>query len=247
MHIDTNAQNCNFLSVFVSLRGSLSCQWIVRCVVLSLPLYHSLFLFSNILMSEGVQNKDFLLTAGKWKRLFQNCRGKKMWTIIRHWVRKREFYFNFGLRLSCALTRVYVYLIYPFCTDFLLIVQGCKCDPIVYKQVSSHTANTQECQETSQPFSINPRKHVVSPLSISGSWLNSTCQMTLKCHNHWDVFLRLRRPGSRGRREDDGRVIASLSSHRPWLAHARPDYRSWCWWRVTLRLPAVCYQEPLDP
>lgn len=55
----------------------------------------------------------------KWKRLFQNCRGKKMWTIIRHRVRKREFYFfNFGLRLSCALTRVYVYHIYTFCVDF---------------------------------------------------------------------------------------------------------------------------------
>ena len=36
MHIDTNAQNCNFLSEFVSLRGSLSCQWIVRCAALSL-------------------------------------------------------------------------------------------------------------------------------------------------------------------------------------------------------------------
>lgn len=32
MHIDTNVQNCNFLSEFVSLRGSLSCQWIVRCI-----------------------------------------------------------------------------------------------------------------------------------------------------------------------------------------------------------------------
>lgn len=43
MHIDTNAQNCNFLSEFVSLRGSLSCQWIVRCVVLALSF--ALFLF----------------------------------------------------------------------------------------------------------------------------------------------------------------------------------------------------------
>lgn len=45
MHIDTNAQNCNFLSEFVSLRGSLSCQWIVRCAALSpfLPLSISLF------------------------------------------------------------------------------------------------------------------------------------------------------------------------------------------------------------
>lgn len=44
MHIDTNAQNCNFLSEFVSLRGSLSCQWIVRCAALSpfLPLSISL-------------------------------------------------------------------------------------------------------------------------------------------------------------------------------------------------------------
>lgn len=87
-------------------------------------------------------------------------------------------------------------------------------------------------------------KHVVSPLSISRFWPNSTCQLTLKCHNHWDVFLRLRCPGSEERREDDGHVITSLSSRSTWLAHARPDYRSWCWWRVTLRLPAVCYQEP---
>lgn len=90
-------------------------------------------------------------------------------------------------------------------------------------------------------------KHVVSPLSISRFWPNSTCQMTLKCHNHWDVFLRLRCPGSKERREDDGHVITSLSSRSSWLAHARPDYRSWCWWRVTLRLPAVCCQEPLNP
>ena len=87
-------------------------------------------------------------------------------------------------------------------------------------------------------------KHVVSPLSISRFWPNSTCQLTLKCHNHWDVFLRLRCPGSKERREDDDRVITSLSSRWAWLAHARPDYRSWCWRRVTLRLPAVCYQEP---
>lgn len=32
MHIDTKARNCNFLSVFASLRGSLLCQWTVRCV-----------------------------------------------------------------------------------------------------------------------------------------------------------------------------------------------------------------------
>jgi len=46
MHIDTNAQNCNFLSEFVSLRGSLSCQWIVRCAALSpLSLTHLSFFF----------------------------------------------------------------------------------------------------------------------------------------------------------------------------------------------------------
>lgn len=60
MHIDTNAQNCNFLSEFVSLRGSLSCQWIVRCAALSLSLplpltlshtyMHSLSLFCSMLM-----------------------------------------------------------------------------------------------------------------------------------------------------------------------------------------------------
>lgn len=83
-------------------------------------------------------------------------------------------------------------------------------------------------------------KHAVSPLSISTSWTNRTCQMTLKCHNHWDVFFPLRRPG----RADDGHVIMSLSSRWPWLAHARPDYRGQCWWRVTLRRPAACYQEP---
>lgn len=87
-------------------------------------------------------------------------------------------------------------------------------------------------------------KHVVSPLSISSFWPNSTCQLTLKCHNHWDVFLHLRCPGSKERREDEGRVIMSLSSCSAWLAHARPDYRSWCWRRVTLRLPASCYQKP---
>lgn len=32
---------------------------------------------------------------------------------------------------------------------------------------------------------------------------------------------------------------ASLSSRSPWLAHARPNYRSRCWRRVTLRVPAV--------
>lgn len=218
----------------------------------SLSLSLSLFQYSY---EWGGPEQGFPPDSWKMEKTISKLEGeKKMWTVLRHRVRKREFYFfNFGVRLSCALMRVYVYLIYPFCIDFYsyskVFLEGCKCDLIVCfnKQVSSHTANTQECQETSQPFSINPHKHVVSPLSISGFWLNSTCQMTLKCHNHWDVFLRLKRPGSRGRREDDGRVIASLSSYRPWLAHARPDYRSWCWWRVTLRLPAVCYQEPLDP
>lgn len=55
-------------------------------------------------------------------------------------------------------------------------------------------------------------KHVVSPLSISWFRPNSTCQLTLKCHNHWDVFLRLRCPGRKEKREDDGHVITSLSS-----------------------------------
>lgn len=102
------------------------------------------------------------------------------------------------------------------------------------------------CQKP-QPFPINSQNftNMLSLLCQSQRlWPNSTCHMTLKCHNHWDVFWSLRCPGSKDRREDDGRVIVSLSSRSPWLAHARPNYRSWCWWRVTLRVPAICYQEP---
>lgn len=157
MHIDTNAQNCNFLSVFVSLRGSLLCQWIVRCVVLSLPLYHSLFLFSNILMSEGVQNKDFLLTAGKWKRLFQNGRGKNVNCYPASGQKKGI------LGWGCLVCwRVFVFILFIHLVQIFThgprFLEGCKCDLIVcfHKQVSSHTANAQECQETSQPFSIKP-------------------------------------------------------------------------------------------
>lgn len=251
MHIDTNAQNCNFLSVFVSLRGSLSCQWIVRCVVLSLPLYHSLSLFQYS-YEWGGPEQGFPPDSWKMEKTISKLQGKKCELLSGIGSEKGNFT-SLILGWGCLVRDARLCLSYlSILYRFLLIprfLEGCKCDPIVcfHKQVSSHTANTQECQETSQPFSVNPHKHVVSPLSISGFWLNSTCQMTLKCHNHWDVFLCLRRPGSRGRREDDGRVIASLSSHRPWLAHVRPDYRSWCWWKVTLRLPAVCYQEPLDP
>lgn len=114
-------------------------------------------------------------------------------------------------------------------------------------QTSFHLIPLNTCvpkTSTSPNKLCTARKHVVSPLSISRFRLKSTCQLTLKRHNHWDVFLRLRCPGSEERRADDGHVITSLSSRWAWLAHARPDYRSWCWWRVTLRLPAVCYQEP---
>lgn len=110
------------------------------------------------------------------------------------------------------------------------------------KQVSSNTTGA-SCAKNLNLSQSTRRisQTTLSPLRQSPRLRpNSTCHMTLKCHNHWDVCWSLRCPGSEDRSEDEGRVIVSLSSRSPWLAHARPNYRSWCWRRVTLRVPAVC-------
>lgn len=166
MHIDTNAQNCNFLSVFVSLRGSLSCQWIVRCVVLSLPLYHSLFLFSNILMSEGVQNKDFLLTAGKWKKTISKLQGKKCELLFGIGSEKGDFT-SLILGWGCLVCwRVFVFIIF-----------------IHFAQIFTHSPRMQMWSDSLLPQTsfISYRKHsgVSGNLSTFRNRPSQTCCLSI--------------------------------------------------------------------
>lgn len=142
MHIDTNAQNCNFLSVFVSLRGSLSCQWIVRCVVLSLSLSldQSLLLFSNIFICEGPE-KGFPPDSWKMEKTIFKLEGKKN---VNFGDQKCIFcqYFNLaeaGIEVVlCVYMCASMYLYFLRCfTHGLWFPEGRKCDLIVcfHKQV----------------------------------------------------------------------------------------------------------------
>lgn len=95
-------------------------------------------------------------------------------------------------------------------------IRGWKCNLIVcfHKQVLFSTTE-HLCVKNPPTFPnklCKAHKHVVSPLSVSRFWPNSTCQLTLKCHNHWDVFLRLRCPGSK---EERGTMaMSSWACHR---------------------------------
>lgn len=101
--------------------------------------------------------------------------------------------------------------------------------------------------ENRQPFAINFAKltNMLSPHCQSHG-----CGQTQHASWHWNaiitgMFSCFWDVAAAKRREHDGHVIMSLSLCSAWLAHARPDYSSWWWWRVTLWLPAACYQEPL--
>lgn len=195
MHIDTNAQNCNFLSEFVRLRGSLSCQWIVRCAAPSLPLPHlvSLSLSASMWVSRK-RIPSWQLENGKDH--FQNG-GKKVWTFMGLFSWKIHFLPIFKSRSHSISS--------PHGSCFFSEKpRGRRCALMVcfHKQVLFN-ATEHVGVKRPQPFPVNFSKahgHVVSPLSVWGFWPNSTCQLTLKCHNHWDVFLCLRCPGSKEER-----------------------------------------------
>lgn len=126
---------------------------------------------------------------------------------------------------------------------------GFKCDVIgcFHQQVFIWYFPTLLCQKKNpQPFPIN--------FANTTNILSPGCQsqgsgQTQRATWHWNAIITGMlscfwgvQAAKRGWRTE---AVSSRGCHSrwAWLAHARPHYRSWCWRRVTLRLPAVCYQE----